>query len=483
MGRWILNFTWAGRTWSFGDEVDVQLRQAHDLFGGGPSARAVTLRLPLHGVDVPALVQAGHPLSAAVGTLYLDGDRVLVGQVVNPSYDADAPVSVTLREESYDDQTTVLDAHAVVDATTWSDADDASVGRSYPEVFGSPGLELGPAVPAHLLDTTASPGTRYVLVAGHWVPATSVRLHCIDDGGAGPAADTYTVLHVEDGRGRLVAVVDLLEGGKSLTSGAATEGQSYFTRWSGQAGLDGRAGQVLLRMMRRSSVRHDAGRFAVAAAWLDRYALGGFIDDPAVSPVDWIADNLLPILPFTLAQDTDGLYPVVWRSDVHPSEAVAELAEGPLCQRVGAIRERGDLLNDVRVQYGYRADTGDYLRIVAVDETSSLYARISQARHRNDAHSGRYSETVTTDIVYDSATAGLIAQDLVRRRALRRRVAQYSLDRERWGSVRGGQFVSIEDTGRSWSGLGAYVTNKVDDGTATVVELTLADDPVRDLHT
>lgn len=476
MSRWSLELKYAGRTFDLSDQVDVQLTASFSVFSGTIAEIAeVSFTLDL-GIDIPAFVEAGYDLSGATGTLSLDGDRVLVGRAIKPVYgdprEALGIVRLTLRESVIDDTSLVPGPLAKVDSITWPLHDPNVRGRIYPEVFGSPGNGVSAGSPAYLLDTVPQ-GTQYILIAGHTVRAQTVKIHNVTD----EFVESYIVLHIADGRGAVVAVVDAKEHGGAHMR----EGDELWCEWSGEA-RSGAAGDVTAHYLSQSAVRIDPGRTDASIQGLNSYILAGYFDE-RVSPLEWVADNLMPILPFTLGRDVDGLFPLVYQHHITESEAAAHLVVGPDCLPSSPVTYDGDPLTEYSLEYRQRADTGDYLATAVADESNNGYAEAARNAYRGDAHDGRYADSMATDLVSDGATADRIVAQIMERRALRVRTVQYELDRAVWSAlVRAGSFVTITDPDRAWDRKPAWCTARTDTSNGLSVTLLIKQELTRDLH-
>lgn len=516
---WLLSIEWAGRTyrWSSrpcapldadsqavphdGGLPAVEFSESFSLLSLSPDTRSVSLELDFP-VDVAALIQAGHDLAAGTGELALwrDGDAyedrmvLLSGRVREPEYGADGePVALTMEQEPWDDRALVPASTARVTPDTWPTAASAAKGIYYPLVFGEPGLFRDSDGTEET--TSGSPGlvvewdgvnsvALTVLIAGHEVAASSVKVYTAD----GQSSVTLSVSHTTDGLGRKVAIVDL--SGESATFADDSE---YWIGWNDGGGIlsDDRseaitgAGDLLLYFLRQASVEADYGRFRALRDQLNAYKIGGYIDE-ATSPAEWLADNLLPLLPVSLVWGTDGVYPVLWDLDAGPLDAVGEVVAGPGIVRTGPvkyIRAARDLLNELRLSFALRARTGEFRRVLtctpepdpdSADDFASHYSVISASRY------GVQGESIETDVVYDTSTAGLILQWMVRAKALPIRTVTYECGVDH-GWLEPGDVILLTDEELSFSEQVALVESLT--WTSEVsVELTIlvAEDPARD---
>jgi hypothetical protein len=477
MSRWQLELTYAGQTFDLSGQVDTQLTASFSVFSGTiAEISEVSFTLDL-GIDIGAAVERGYDLSGATGTLSLDGERVLVGRAIRPVYgdpkESLGMVHLTLRESVIDDTSLTPGPLEKVDSTSWPNHDANVRERVYPQPFGAPGDGVGPGSPCYLVDIDPE-NTQYGLIAGFTVQASSVRIHNASQ----EWTDIYSVSHVDDGRGIRVAVVDF-----ASLANLVDEGDELWTEWSGGISRSGRAGDLLATLMSQSAMRVDPGRLDAAIQPLNSLFLAGYYDE-RVNPMEYIGDNLLPILPLTIARDVDGLFPLVYRHNITASEAAAHIVVEPgICTPISSVTYEGDPVTEMLLEYQRRADTGDYLRTAIATEDDNDFAATARLRYRGDAHDGRYSTEMSTDIVYDPATADRIIAMLMERNALRARSTQYEVDKAVHGAlVKAGTFVTITDPARSWNRKPAWVTARTDTTLGITITLLLKDELTRDLH-
>ena len=488
----LLELEWASRVfrWTSGATVTIASDDGDLTFSGGlpfawddaidplssdPAARSLSfdaLWLP-ESVNPAELVSAGHDLAAARGAValwapgraYEDRIRVLSGRVYAPTYGgAGEPIGLTLEAREFDDRAYLIPPAAVVSPESWPFADSSAYGRAYPFVFGKPGRYTEPdgtegkttGSPAYIV----LPASHRLLIAGHRVTASTVRIIDVTKG----EARDCPVEHMADGLGRTVAIANAHGTGLTITAG-----DTYFTRWdSGTAAIDDdgsalrQAGDLLRYLLRRSSLDYDRGRFASVIGYLNRYRLDGYADDPDVTVWDWIADNLLPILPVTIVGGPNGLRPILYRAPLRILDAIDHIEAGPYAVRTSAIQySTEDPIQRVSVRYALRADTGDHLRTVTLTgdrleagSTDSFAGRIyasgtetlrrSAARYLREEEVPR-EERIESDIITDTATAELVAETTARIRALPYREVSYSLDLHRFGALEPGDIVTITD--------------------------------------
>ena len=527
---WLLEVTYTGRVFrwcSATDGLDLTLSDgtiatyapgldpvALVQAASGPSADPDELSIPVEvffPVDVAELEAEGHALDAAsaeVSLLPHGATRnrrriVLDGQVITPVYgDADEPVAFSIEAQPWDDGAMIPPSAHVVTASTWPQATgfelpDDSIGAIYPGVIGTPGwLNRSPSA-----TTSGSPGivvkfetatsfAHRLLIAGHRVGASSVVVFY--DGGH----ITGTVAHEQDTLGQECATIDI-----SGEAAAVKESGWYWIGWNSADGgrqLDSGsgvlelAGDVCEWALRQTGIKVDAGRWRAARAWLNRYRLAGYIAE-SVTPWQWLEENILPLLPVSVHNGSGGLYPVLWRSDVVGVDALVTLTEGIEIDRSGRVEVESldDLVNEVRLEHGLRARTGDFRAYAVVrgqatepiPDGAGALLNVEHGSYLGTLSQQRYGPRVlamSSDWIYGDDVATLIARDLIAARWAPGKVIRYEAGSD-LGWLEPGDPVKLTDAGIHMSEQPAIVheIEWVDEGAIGLL-LRVSSQPTRD---
>jgi len=496
---WLLDFSFAGQAFYLskdhesatieGETFDYHpglvwggtLEDQIDLLSGSPSPNQVSLTLYLEGLaDVPQLVADGHDLAAATGKLFVwargSGERLLLidGKVTDPQYGAkDQPVTLGLEEAPFDDTALFPDAQARVDSKTWSTAREDLELERYPWIFGYPGLDTKPASPALWVATDK------LLIAGHPV-TTDLGSNVTVHNRSTTTSQALAVAVEADGEGRNVTTVDI-----SGMSGVNAEDDEYWVEWAsdsagGVATHDGEvcrgAGDVLRFMMEQSDVRWDRGRLAAIVPGLNFYRIDAAViaePDRRIAPLEWIAENLVPILPISARQGAEGMYWALFRYDATAADAIAAIdidrAQG---SRDGAVSysSRDQIANEFRLAYSLFGPTGRHNRsyiLTGDDETlnreppiyggpESTNAATNAATRISRARFGYLPREFKTDVVYDMITAGRVCHWLAAAYALPSRTIAYTVE-QRFGHLVPGDVVTLTDSEIAASSLPCLV--------------------------
>ena len=512
---WLLELTFAGRAFRFSSELvdisdadsnvlsyegalgEVEFDEGFDLFSEAPSLPSVSFEVFFPaGVSVAALVGQGHALDGAKGELslhlpgnaYEDRSIRIQGTLSEPVYgDSGEPVAFSLESLPFEDGAQWPPAGAVVSETTWPDRDPQAEGLYYPTIIGKPGIfgaSALSATPALFVDDPAASATNLFLVAGHHVTATSIKINDIDSGDT----KVVSVVNSTDNLGREIARIDLDDGDPAPN---AVLGHTYYAKWTeggggvvnytGDGPLEG-AGDVIRWLLERSTLDVDVGRTIAAADLVNGYKLAGYIDT-AVSPYAYL-QQVLELVPVSMASGPGGIYPIAWRLDAGSADAVEALEAGPRLSRESGVGYGStEIANEIRIEYAYWLSrdyhrgqltlTGDEVDGTDPDIFSTVYSRTSQSRY------GKRSKTITTDLVYERATAAAILKWQARAFGLPSRTVTYSADLS-LGWLERGDVVTLTDPEISLSSQVCLVQAIQWSGNSLSLTLTLIEDPPRD---
>jgi len=508
---WLLSVTYAGRVfrWSTSPVDLTDDDGAPIYFDGGMdpveiedgvrllSTGIEDLSIPfdvVFPVDVALWIQRGHPLAESAaevavmiqGGTYQERRVVLLGTLTQPTYGAEyEPVSFSVERPPWDDRALIPTAKQKVNASSPS----SQQGRWFPLVFGTPGAftwASGTATvtsgsPAIVL-TVSGDDAATLLIAGHWVDAANVRIY--DAGGAG---ENFAVTNTTNSSGR-IATVDV-----SAASTVNLESDDWWVGWNDGGGMlndthdapRSGAGEVLEWALRQSTIPIDRVRWSLARPTLDRFKLSGYIDEP-VSPWEWLADNVLPLLPVSVRSGPAGSFPVVFQYDATSADAVESVTAGAGFVRVGSVvypNAATDLVNEIRIEFANRARTSEPYRLVTVgpevwdsddpDTVPNYFAKVSKTRH------GVRSTIISTDIVYDTSTAMAIGQWMARAKSLAVREVTYESSHE-FGWLVPGDVVLLTDAELHLDEHLVHVLSVSWQPSGLAITFLIPDDPPRD---
>jgi hypothetical protein len=259
-----------------------------------------------------------------------------------------------------------------------------------------------------------------------------------------------------DGLGRIVSTIDLTTAATLVVDPASI----YWIRWhAGGALLSARradapvegAGEVLEYMIQRSTVAVDLGASLAAFELLNECPIDGYLDD-TITPWDWIADNLLPLLPVSLRAGPGGLYPVIWRFDATALDAVTDLdaTPGRGLVRTSGLEEDGDPVGEFRLRYALAGHKGEHRRtstLTGNPDDLGLAASYSSLIVRSAVLRWPLSwgaDTLDSDLIYKEAAANYVLAWISQAHALPSRRISYGAS-WRFGWIPPGSVVTLTD--------------------------------------
>ena len=467
---WIVSLDFGGRTWRVSQgslsiestelnrwiSVSAGLEGAETemtapWMGTEPESRRASVTLSIPELDVGLLLGRGYEMDGQPLRidLWREGDnwddrlQVLAGTVASYEWGAKGEVlTIEAEELAYQDRALLPPPGAVVSAATWPSALEDQLGAAYPWIFGAPGSDGSAAAPAiYVVDSRV--GVRLLLlVAGHPVTAVSVRVF------DGTTYESFPIEHINDGLGRNVAVVDLA--GATLI--AVDPSLTYSTAWLARGGLIGcnggdatGAGSVIEAVLALSTLPIDRGSLAAVRSLLDAYKIGAYVEEP-ISPMEWVLDALIPLLPVAILTGPSGwrLVPV----PVEPTDVrtIGTLTASAAIRRDGPVRTvgRDEVANRVELRYAISQEAGDPSATAVAgynwdgSEHPALLSRLSAQVY------GRKLRSDETVAVYDAGTALRIVRNRAAMYAFPRQVVTYVGQRLQW--LQPGDIVQLEDS-------------------------------------
>ena len=495
---WLLELTLGGVVYRFASQtISVPTDDSAYLYHGTLGAVSFTsevefasedFELPSAGVevtfreDLAERIAQGVDLGAATAELSLfrkdseddyDDRQVLIsGRVDAPAYGAvGEPVSLQIEADWLRDGTMYPQPGAAVDpAINWDDADPNAEGAVYPLIIGAPGIQNFSGSPVYVIDDGTSSGTIKALVAGH--PCTAATIKVLRLKGANNT--TSSLLN----KALTVALDDSgIQYSYVVLSGAQyTAGDSYFAHFNEGGGgtinpfakdrgagtpayLTG-GGDLVRYLLHLSGSKVDEGKTAAAANLLNVYEFSGYKAE-RFNVMDFLRDEIMPLLPCSLRASSEGLYPVVWRYDATLSDVKAKLTADKDVYRDGLVEYEGtEVANEISLRYRHNAHFNKLTKQVTV--TGDLAKKTSGFVWRNEytvtSHSryGLRALEFETEFVASRATAGRIVNWMSRAFSARHRRVRY-LAPYKLGYLEAGDVVALTDAELSFQNQVALV--------------------------
>jgi len=435
---WLLDITYAGTVYRLAeanlDITSTSLGELHylpcilnditvgygfSLFADSAEQQSVSVECFMGSTDVAAMMAAGHDLagSPCVLSKYIEGqdwdDRrvFVVGRMKNPVYGgAGEPVRFTLEDAFFDDYALIPDTGARVTTAT-SNAGTVGpddLGITYPIVFGNPGkcslLASGSCAGSQAVWRNKLSGVQELIVAGHATNLVIVRLSNDDLTDGAP----YVVYQTVDEVGRPISVImskadfpayPLAYAGLNGTGAPAALLAVYdpansannvdvpvYVSWfiddpdnhTGGLVVNDRlvrgAGDVIQYVLGYSKYRFDTRRIAGIADQLNTYAIDATID-AQVRPWDWVRSNLIPILPVSVTNGTNGVYFVPWATaSGNPACTLDDSIDHGVEFALTMETDTQQICNDLTLEYALDVRTDTYQQTLRALPTSQTFA-------------------------------------------------------------------------------------------------------------
>ena len=190
----------------------------------------------------------------------------------------------------------------------------------------------------------------------------------------------------------------------------------------GEGVLEG-AGDVCIWALSNTGIDIDYNAWYNVRNFLNEYKIGGYLQSPDITGLEFIQQELLPYLPIEIVQGNNGLSP---RLNLMASAGVVlpteHITAGAVFFRTGPIlplTEPQDICNAVKVRFAWQGRTQAYIGIIDIgpdqaaeqvlsNEVIDQYSIISVSKY------GLKRKTIELNFVYDYATASRIAQEYIR---------------------------------------------------------------------
>lgn len=458
--------------------------------------------------DLAELIEDGVDLGAARGELslyrkesgddYDDRTVVLTGNIDAAAYGAiGEPVGIVLEADHVRNSNKLPPPAAVIDSSVnWPRSEENAQGAVYPIIIGSPGSQGFAASPIYVVYDIGGTTTRTGLLAAH--PCTASQISVIEikpDGSTYTLSPTPTVYSDIDSTGQVYSYIE-------IPNAHFTEENSFFARFDQGGGglinpyrpeplesgsnapatLTG-GGDVLRYFLHQSGAKVDDGRTAAAAQALNVYQFDGFIGE-IVDVMDFVKDELLPLLPCSLRASSEGIYPVVWRYDATAEDAKTNLTADVDVYRDGLVEyTSSEIFNEITINYRHNCRynklsrkltiTGDPFKQLSGFVWSNAYTLSSASRY------GTRSLEVETELISSRATAGRVINWMSRAYSKRHRIITYTAP-TKLGYLEIGDVVTITDPEIHLSNRVALIQSITWGASSLSIKLLLIDDPPRD---
>jgi hypothetical protein len=372
-----------------------------------------------------------------------DRQAIVSGSVQEPSYGAlGEPVSFNIEPEWLRNAQFIPSASAIIDADVqFSDCDENCEGAVYPQILGAPGRQEYSGSPIYVVDGTGSPIEG--MVAGHPCSATHIDVLRVKKDGDTQLLSNQALVGATDSLGQQYLYVNL--------AGYYDAGDSYFAKWTRGGGglyspfgvkkpedptttddkqnyLTG-GGDLVRYFLHQSGAKVDDGRCAAAAKFLNFITFDFYLGE-RVDAMEFLRNEILPLLPCSLRATANGIYPVVWRYDAKEEDAKTTLTANTDVFRAGPVEYAdNDIFNEISIRYRHNARFNKLMKAVTItgDQNRDAHAFLWRSDYSVVSHSrfGAKGLELETELIGSRASAGRVINWMARAYSSKHRVVRY----------------------------------------------------------
>ena len=421
-------------------------------------------------IDLAKRIAQGLDFGAARGTLALwlpgtdldDRQVIIDGRIDAPSYGAiGEPVSFNIEADFLRNTKLIPNALQVIDSATWPNVAENSEGEIYPIIIGAPGRQGFAGSPIYVAQDLGSGTDRVGIIAAHQCTAGTISIMEVKADGTTPAVPDRTVAFGVDLNGAAYSYI-------TIPNANFNDDATYFARWdTGGGGLvnpyanqqdaDAAAdsayltggGDVVRYLLHRSGAVVDDGRMAAASGYLNFIQFEGYIAE-RVDAMEFLQEEILPLLPCSLRAGPDGLYVVPWRYDATETDARTKLEAGRDMHRDGLVEYvSSEVYNEISLRYRHNVKRNKLTKAVTITGDTSkkpggflwrnTYTINSEMRY------GTKALELETEFISSRVSAGRVVNWMSRAYGARQRRIKYEAPhRLAWLEV--GDVVAVTDS-------------------------------------
>lgn len=449
------------------------------------------------------------------GQLFEDARVVVNGLTFDPVYGAIYdPLSLTIAQRRREFTRPLPAAAASVSSETFPITGSFGLnvdmdGAVYPVLIGYPGITATqsapqPAMPVVIAEgdfvSAIEPAT--LLVADGHIDATELQLWSLDevDSTSGlTKSDVFTVNKTYDLLNRPISTISI-SGTSAPTFSTERLKQKYYTSISTNGTSTGgglpnlthsaplrAAGDVMEHMLSTySELPLDRGRMAAQRPYLNQVLIDTYINS-RVNAWEWLSRSVLPLLPVSEVETSEGIYFQFWRWDATTVDAVAhfdaQLLQLERTSRVETLSQ--SIVNEFEIRYQPSCtSTSEYhaSKVVTGEDDPAdsrvvvdYLCKLSQQVNNY----GIRAEQVDAFAVWDTASAVRIGKWKAAQFALPKRMIRYSASSS-LEAFEIGDIVTLSDSELSLSNTLCLIRELVITATGCNLLLILLDNPVLD---
>lgn len=340
---------------------------------------------------------------------------------------------------------------------------DVHKGKQLPIVFGTAGdiydennqvnrYAVSPAYVLHVM--SVGPHTVWLIVAGHAVEATYVRI--IDDRGGTTLQPVYQWIRQN---GDVFSYVTFNLDGATVANIANDNSIKYFASWTdfgggyvsiqNESSLTG-GGDLCLFCLNRGNLKVDNAAWAAISEVLNAYKFAGYVNNTEISPIELLENEIIPFLPISLIHGNEGIKPILNPLVMEDPLVVASILANEEFTAIGPVEtltDEADLINDYSLKYAHDMRENEFSAIQRCTGETVFYDSTTYTNIYSKKSFLAYGSRVTieeSNFIHDHITAGLVIRDKIKLNAFPVRSIAYKAD-SKYGYLEVGDVIRLTD--------------------------------------
>tara|TARA_Y100001963_G_scaffold151032_1_gene233178 strand:- start:1024 stop:1890 length:867 start_codon:yes stop_codon:yes gene_type:complete len=243
-------------------------------------------------------------------------------------------------------------------------------------------------------------------------------------------------------------------------------------------------GDLCIYILSLSNSAVDFSSWNSIRKYLNRYKFDGVINNPEITPLEFLQKEILPLLPIGVIIGPNGLKPVLHQlSEGIDLVVVDEIEAGSAFYRnspVTTLSDPDSIINEISISFGwdgiikgYRSSVrGTYKKKKPFPfEFEDQYSQLSFSRF------GRRAKAISSKFIYDLESATRIVRDIIRFSSFPYRLIEYSADSQ-FGFLELGDIIHLTDQNISIEGIKAQIVSKRYVSNRWIIGLRIENNPV-----
>ena len=342
-------------------------------------------------------------------------------------------------------------------------------GKRSPLIIGKSGQSISRTVTSALITIPMSPAyvigfsnsipdnmPLYLMIAGHEVKSSTVTI--IDSKGNSESAPVGEFV-TSEGNIFSFATVEF-HPSTTIQSAVADNSIEYWVGWTDtdgggiaspfSGGVLQNGGEICLYFLSLISNDIDYDSWNSVLPLLKSYNFAGYINEPGISPLQFIESEILPFLPISIVMGSKGLKPIpnlrILGTKISSDFGIQAGSNWRRSSAISSPNSMGDIINEVDIAFAKKGLNSSFLGSVRITpfprrrkyEFTNDYSRTSYNLY------GRQSASFECNYVYDFMTANKIALDKIREFALPKRTIEYEAA-PAFGFIEIGDIIDLTD--------------------------------------